>query len=69
MSIVDPGKGALTPARVEQLRAMEAAAELTGTKIKGHEGKGEINIPGTGKTTDSGGVKTKTQGIMVSCEG
>lgn len=69
VSGVESAGGVLTAARAEQLRAMEAAAELTGAKAKGSGEKGEINIPGVGKTMGSGGVKTKPQGIMVSCGG
>lgn len=59
------GGEALSGARAERLRAMEAAAEITGTRAKASGQKADINIPGVG-SKGAGGVKMKPQGIMVS---
>ncbi|CAM9957127.1 unnamed protein product [Sphacelaria rigidula] len=52
-------------ARAEQLRATEAAAEITGARAKAGGQKTDINLPGVG-SKGSGGVKMKPQGIMIS---
>ncbi|CAM9119874.1 unnamed protein product [Ectocarpus sp. 6 AP-2014] len=59
----------LTAAQAEKRRAMDAASELTGTnKRKGDSTDGadmDINLPG-GAKLGAGGVKDKTNGIVIS---
>lgn len=59
------GGKALTEAHREQLRAMEAAAELTGAKGRG---EGGIILPDAG-TLGSAGARKTPQGVMVGWSG